>query len=269
MKLFSLKHKRSMTWFEMCDFWIYLIYFFFFFFVAYPLTFSQSKDSLKQIKPLNANAIVTITNNGVSLFPNLSLGKPAAIINLALGKNKIFFEPELRWGLNGKPWSYIYWLRYRPNKISKQFGFHLGVHPSYVTRENLVTVNGTSVNRFVTQRYFAGEIVPVWSPSSKFALGLHFLRAKGLDDYATQRSVFIAVQPRFPHISLYKSYFLSYFPQIFYLELDDKNGSYFSHTINLNKSNFPFTISSVFTYKFKSSIPGDDIVLNIGLNLKL
>ncbi|MBP6794690.1 MAG: hypothetical protein KA143_06540, partial [Saprospiraceae bacterium] len=215
------------------------------------------------------SGMVTITNNGVSLFPNLTLGKPAAIINVSVGKNTIFFEPELRWGINGKPWSYIYWLRYRPKKISNQFGFHLGVHPSYVIRENEVTINGMLVNRYITQRYFAGEIVPVWSPSSKFSIGLHVLQAAGLDENAVQRSLFVALQPRFQHIGLSKNYFLSYFPQFFYLELDDKNGSYFSHTLNLNKSNFPFAISSVFTYKFKSTIPGDDIVWNIGLNLKL
>ena len=130
---------------------------------------------------------------------------------------------------------------------------------------NLRAVSYTHLDVYKRQ----GEIVPVWSPSSKFSISLHVLQAAGLDENAVQRSLFVALQPRFPHLGLSKNYFLSYFPQFFYLELDDKNGSYFSHTLNLNKSNFPFAISSVFTYKFKSTIPGDDIVWNIGLNLKL
>lgn len=260
---------RSLYWFDFRKLWILVPHLIFVFLLSYQGVLAQAGDSTKQKIPLKASGMVTITNNGVSLFPNLSLGKPAAIINVSVGKNTIFFEPELRWGLNGKPWSYIYWLRYRPKKISKQFGFHLGLHPSYVIRENEVTINGMPVTRYVTQRYFAGEIVPVWSPSSKFAIGLHVLRAAGLDDNAVQRSLFVAIQPRFPHIALNKNYFLSYFPQLFYLELDDKNGSYFSHTLNLNKSNYPFAISSVFTYTFMSTIPGDNIVWNIGLNLKL
>lgn len=245
------------------------IHLYFTFFILCMTMHTKGQDSLRKAIPLTSSANINITNNGVSLFPNLSLGKPASVINVSIGKNTIFFEPELRWGLNGKPWSYIYWLRYRPQRISKQFGFHLGVHPSYVIRENRVIVNGAMVNRYVTQRYFAGEAVPVWFPSSKFALGLHVLRAIGLDDYAVRQSLFIALQPRFTHIGLNKKYFLSYYPQVFYLALDDNDGSYFSHTINLNRSRFPFFISSVFTYKIKSSIPGDDIVWNIGLNLKL
>ena len=229
--------------------------------------FSQI-DSLKKAEPLKASANIQITNNGISLFPNFSLGKPAVILNLSIGKRNIYFEPELRWGLNGQPWSYIYWLRYKYRK-TENFGFNFGVHPSYVFKETPVFINGVQENRYISQRYFSGEIVPAYYFSKKFTLGVHYLYSKGLDSYATQNSHFIALQPKFPNITVTKTWFLSLNPQVFYLVLDDKSGTYVSESLSLNKKNLPLNISSIFTYKINSTIPGDDIVWNIAVNYKL
>lgn len=230
---------------------------------------AQKADSVKKTEPLHATANIQITNNGVSLFPNLMLGKPATIINLTVGKKHIFFEPELRWRLNGEPWSYIFWLRYRP-KRTEHFSWHVGAHPSYVIRPNQVIVNGKTENRWVSQRFLAAEFVPVWHQSSKFSLGLHILGSKGLDkNYGVQKSSYVSLQPRFPHIGVSKNYYLGFFPQVFHLSLDDKDGFYYSHLLNFNKKDFPIYISTIFTYKINSILAGDDVVWNVGLNYRL
>ncbi|MFY7908026.1 MAG: hypothetical protein ACOVO2_00660 [Emticicia sp.] len=230
--------------------------------------FAQKADSLKKTEPLHASANIQITNNGVSLFPNLMLGKPATIFNLTVGKKHIFFEPELRWRLNGEPWSYIFWLRYR-SKRTEHFSWHAGAHPSYVLRSTSVSINGKTENRWVSQRYFAGEFVPVWHQSSKFSLGLHLLASKGLDPYAIKKSSYVSLQPRFPNIGISKNYYLGFFPQVFHLTLDDKKGYYYSHMISINKKKMPVYLSSIFTYKLNSTIAGDNVVWNVALNVKL
>jgi hypothetical protein len=233
------------------------------------LVFAQNKDTLKQIEPLKATANIHVTNNGVSLFPNLSLGKPAVILSLVVGKKNIFFEPELRWRINGMPWSYIFWLRYRPKK-TEHFSWHIGAHPSYVVRDNEVTVSGLVTHRWVAQRNVAAEIVPVWHYSPKFSVGFHVLASKGLDAaYGVQKSRYISLQPRFPNISLSQKYYLGFFPQVFHLQLDAKQGMYYSQMVSLNRKDLPFYISSIFTYKIKSTIVGDNTLWNIGLNYKL
>ncbi len=229
---------------------------------------AQKSDSVKVQEPLKATANINLNNNGISLFPNLSFGKPAAIINLTIGKKGVFFEPEFRWGLNGKPWSYIYWMRYRI-KNREHFGFNVGAHPSYVIRENTVTINGAEVKRYISQRYIAAELFPVYIHSPKFQLGFYGLYSKGLDSYAVQNSYFVSLQPRFPHISINKNYYLSLFPQLFYLNLDGKQGTYVNETLRINKENCPIGISSILTYKLRSTIPGDKVVWNVGLNIKL
>lgn len=229
---------------------------------------AQKKDSLRQTEPLKATANIQVTNNGVSLFPNLMLGKPATIINATVGKKGIYFEPELRWRLNGDPWSYIFWVRYRP-KRTQHFSWHVGAHPSYVLRETPVIVNGKTENRWISQRFFAGEVVPVWHHSPKFSLGLHILASKGLDAYGVQKSSYVSLQPRFPHIDVSDKFYLGFFPQVFHLSLDSNKGFYYSHFLTFNKKNLPIYLSTIFTYKVNSDIAGGKTVWNIGLNYKL
>lgn len=239
-----------------------------FFIFCNSVAFAQKIDTLKKAEPLQASANIQITNNGVSLFPNLMLGKPATIINLTVGKKYIFFEPELRWRLNGEPWSYIFWLRYRP-KRTEHFSWHVGAHPSYVIRSGQVVLNGKTENRWVSQRYLASEVVPVWHYSTKFSLGVHLLASKSLDSYGIQKSTYLALQPRFPKIGISKNYYLGFFPQLFHLKLDEKNGVYYSQMLSLNREKMPIYFSSIFTYKLKSNIAGDDVVWNLGLNYRL
>lgn len=231
------------------------------------LAFSQSSDSLKAPLALTAHANLQFTNNGLSLFPNFALGKPAIIVNLSVGKKGIYFEPELRWGLNGKPWSYIYWLRYKYNK-SEKFGLNLGAHPAYIVRETEIQTNGVTELRYVMQRYVAAEIAPTYNFSHKFQLGIYALFGKRIGDYGIKKNQFFSIQPKFPHIGLNKKYYLSFYPQFFYLKIEENKGTYFSESLILSKKNLPINLSSVITYKIKSDIAGDNLVWNIALNFK-
>jgi hypothetical protein len=69
--------------------------------------FSQKADSTKVVSRFGG--AVTVTNKGISIVPNLTLGKPAVIFDLSAGKRKLSFEPSLRFALEGKPWSFLFW----------------------------------------------------------------------------------------------------------------------------------------------------------------
>nr|MBP6073208.1 hypothetical protein [Flavobacterium sp.]MBP6100608.1 hypothetical protein [Flavobacterium sp.] len=56
---------------------------------------------------------ITVTNNGISLLPTFTLGKPAAIFDFAVKSKRWSFEPQLRFSLEGKPWSFVFWGRYK------------------------------------------------------------------------------------------------------------------------------------------------------------
>ncbi len=87
-----------------------------------------------------AATTATITNNGISLIPTFSLGKPATILTMSLGKGRFSFDPELRYSLEAKPWSLMLWARYKVLKINRLL-LTLGGHPALVFK-TVEQVNG-------------------------------------------------------------------------------------------------------------------------------
>lgn len=90
-------------------------------------SFSQNVDSVNVSGHLGG--AVTVTNNGISFIPTFSLGKPAAIFDLNMGKKRLGFEPQFRFSLEGKPWSFLFWWRYKLIKTNK-VSVTLGAHPA-------------------------------------------------------------------------------------------------------------------------------------------
>jgi hypothetical protein len=62
---------------------------------------SQSPEITKL--PSHFNGAITVTNNGISFIPTFSLGKPAVIFDFSVGQ-RLSFDPQLRFALEGKPW---------------------------------------------------------------------------------------------------------------------------------------------------------------------
>jgi hypothetical protein len=121
-------------------------------------SFSQKADSANNV--FHFAGAVTVTNKGISLVPTFTLGKPAAIFDLSMGKRKLYFEPQLRFALEGKPWSFLFWWRYRLlNK--NRMALTLGAHPAMNFKTETWSENGTSKNAIVMRRYLAGELAPI------------------------------------------------------------------------------------------------------------
>ena len=53
----------------------------------------------------------SVSHNGISLVSSFSLEEPALLIDLKFTKGKLSFEPDMRFDLEGKPWTFIFWLR--------------------------------------------------------------------------------------------------------------------------------------------------------------
>ena len=64
---------------------------------------SQTPDSAGRTGFFSSS--IGITNNGISVIPTFTFGKPAVIMNMSVGSEKVNIEPEVRMGLNGVPWA--------------------------------------------------------------------------------------------------------------------------------------------------------------------
>jgi hypothetical protein len=68
-------------------------------------------DSTKGIH--HYGTVVSVTAKGISTIPSFTLGKPAVIFDVAMGTRKLSFESQFRFSLEGKPWSFLFWWRYK------------------------------------------------------------------------------------------------------------------------------------------------------------
>ena len=84
-------------------------------------------------KTYHISGAVAVTQNGFSILPMFTLGKPAAIFDLSVGNARLAFEPQFRPSLEGRPRSFIFWFRYKAIN-QKKFKFSIGGHPSVAFR---------------------------------------------------------------------------------------------------------------------------------------
>src|SRR5215471_5852043 len=92
----------------------------------------QNIDSARETieseaKTEHFSGALSVTSNGISVIPTFTLGKPAAIVNMSISKGKFSFEPDLRFSLDGKPWNFLFWFRYKL-LTAERFHINIGAH---------------------------------------------------------------------------------------------------------------------------------------------
>jgi hypothetical protein len=223
---------------------------------------AQSADSTQKSNYFGGS--VTLTNNGISFLPSFSLGRPAVLFNMKVGR-KLTFEPELRFGLDGKPWAFIFWWRYK-FLSDRRFQISVGAHPSVLFATMPATVNGVTSDKLIARRYVAGEISPDFYFTKKISVGMYYLKGYGLQDDAIRNTDFITLNAKFSDIRLSERLSLGLYPQFYYLKMDDTHGFYFSSRQALYIKDFPLSVQSIINQPIRSDVVGgQDFVWNVSL----
>jgi hypothetical protein len=224
-------------------------------------SFSQKSDTAKKITHFSGS--VSVTNNGLSLVPTFSLGEPAALVNLSIGGKKFSFEPDMRFALEGKPWSFRFWARYKLLKTEK-FAITLGSHPALNFKTITSTVDGRET--IVVRRFLAGEFSPNYFFTKNISIGVYYVYAYGFDQGTPKNNHFVTLNSNFSNIKLPFNFLIKFIPQFYYLKQDERDGYYFTSEFHLAKKNFPFSFSSIINKAIESNIIGsEDFVWNISL----
>lgn len=225
--------------------------------------FAQVADSTHT--PAIFSGVITATNNGISLIPSFSLGKPALLFDLSLGKGRLSFDPMLRFGMDGKPWAFVFWWRYKL-LANPKFNLSIGAHPSVVFRKVNTSINGVSRELLSAQRYVAWEATPTWVLSKRVSVGLYYLGSHGLTQDLVQSTTFLTLRSILSNLNLSKQLTLTLIPQVYFLKMDERQGTYLNATVILGKKNFPLVISSIISQAIDTEIAGKGLVWNLGLN---
>jgi hypothetical protein len=228
--------------------------------------FSQAVDSTRSRTVVEGQ--LTVTNKGISTIPSITLGKPAAILNVSIARSGFAFEPELKYGLNGKPWSFIFWGRYRLDRDN--FHMTIGEHPSVNFKTITVSINQTQTEVIEARRYLAGELYPSYSISRNVAVGAYYLYSHGFEADIPKNTNFLALRTTLSHAPRSNGYFVRFVPQVYYLKQDARDGTYGNCILTLGKWNLPLSIGSQVNKTFRTSIlEGDDFIWNVSLSYSI
>lgn len=230
------------------------------------VTTDTTRAAVQHAAPLSFfSGAVSVTNNGISIVPSFSLGKPAVIFNLAMAKNRFSFDPDIRFSLAGKPWSFLFWGRYKLVN-NDRFQMHAGTHLGLNFKSTLLPINGDTSNLTVTRRYLAGELYPRFLLAQNISIGIYYLYSHGLDAGTIGNTHFITLNTNFSNIPLSKQLFIRFNPQFYYLRLDEEDGFYFTSTLTVARKNFPLSVSAIVNQVIRSNITGSkNFVWNVSL----
>lgn len=222
--------------------------------------YAQPKDSTFFFR-----ADLSVTNNGFSIIPAFTLGDPAAFLDMKMGNKRVSFEPQFRYALEGRPWSFVFIYRYKAiikPKFQLTFGGHLpGIN--YITRT--VEVNGIQEPLSVARRFLALEIIPTYKFTENSSLGIYYLRGHGFQKHGPQDSHFVTLQGSFTKIKLAGKAYFSFNPQAFYLKVDADDGFYINATATVGIFDFPITISGIVNQAIETTIPAQEFDWSINL----
>jgi hypothetical protein len=213
-------------------------------------SFSQKVDGDKDFS--HFNCAVAVTNNGISFIPTFTLGKPAVIFDLSMGK-RLSFDPQFRFALAGKPWSFVFWWRYKLIKSDK-FLFTVGAHPAFAFKTITISTDDVSKEIIMTQRYLAGELSPNYFVAKNISIGMYYLYGHCLEEDAIKNTHFLTLNVNFSSIKLPNQFYMRFIPQIYYLKMDENDGFYFTSSLTLARRDFPITVSALINKTIQTEI---------------
>lgn len=214
---------------------------------------------------IDISGSASFTNKGISTIPSLTLGKPAAIFNLSVG-NRLTFDPEIRFSMEGKPWSFLFWFRYQFVQNEK-FYLKMGANSAISFAEVSAVTNGVPRDLMEARRFLAGEINSSYTISNNIKVGTYYLYSRGFDLTVPDNTHFISLNSTFSTNPLSNNFFFNVRPQAYYLIIDENTGFYAAVNIALGYQSVPFTISSTINKEISSEIVGnEDPLWNLSIN---
>jgi hypothetical protein len=231
--------------------------------ISHALSSQENDSTIARINSFGG--AVTIQSKGISTIPNLTLGKPAVVFDMKMGR-KLTFEPQFRFALDGKPWAMVFWWRYYGSFSDK---LKVTLHTNYsLSYKNITsyTSSGASQEIIRTTRYLVGAVAPNYQFNKYISFGMYLFYNWGIEKFITRNTYMVSFRPSISNIPITKNIAARLNPEIYYLKMDDNDGMYLNTTSLISKKNFPLSVSALINKPLKSNIPSEyDFLWNVGL----
>jgi hypothetical protein len=234
--------------------------------VSYP---SENTDSTKS--KLKAGATFSLNSNGISSVPAFSLGKPAAMASVSVGKGWFSYDPTLAYSLDGHPWFIDNWLHVKLINRPK-FELRTGMNiSSYCSK---YTVPEGEFYR--VERYFAFELAATFRFAHNISLLTQYWNDRGQEDWSMKGHFLSAIGEK-TDMALGKHILCTAALQLFYIGYDsndntnDNNDGFFvAPRVAFSVRNFPVSIFSQVVQAITSNIePFPGFNINVGITYSL
>ncbi len=227
---------------------------------------AEAQTAAETPRPVEVWGAVNVNTKGISLVPALTLGRPAAIVDLGVRKGNLSFEPQLRFALDGKPWSFLLWGRYRA-VTRERFRLTVGGHPAYAFRTTTTAgIDGVSRDAIEVWRYAAGEVTPTWTLSPRASMGGYYLYSHGIDRGAPPHTQLAAARVYLANLGVGGDFVVQAAPQFYFLRTNGRNGTYVSASAAFGRRGSPWAITTIVNQPVKSDVPrGQAFLWNLGL----
>jgi len=232
--------------------------------ILLPLSaFAQGSGNTRSLDDFTG--AVTVTTKGISTIPNLTLGRPAAIFNMTAEKNDLSFEPEFRFGLDGEPWSFLFWWRYDLVRTGR-FRLDVGAHPAISFAPLYFSDDGVTREVTEARRFLAGELSTGYQIARNVSVGAYYLYSHGFERSVPSNINYFSLSGTVSNIGLAGGFALSFRPQVYYLSIDAQEGCYATLTTTLSNRNVPLSIASILNTPIQTGISGSpDFLWNVSL----
>ena len=220
-----------------------------------------------EIKVFKFSGTIGLNTNGISPVPAFSLGKPAVMGFFSLSKGRFSFDPEIAYSTDGVPWFFSSCFRYRILD-KKKFGVKVAAVWNISHSYPEVIENGISKTITKAERYLVFEFLPTYKFSEKFSIGSAVFIGRGFDKGSLKQMHFISLVGNITKLHLSEKLYYSFFPQVFYLNLDGDTDSLFvSGTFGIGHEKLPLFLSTQMNRPVVTSIsPSPVFSWNVGLS---
>jgi len=223
------------------------------------------KDSMQHSAPVLSGNI-SVTNNGFSLIPAFTLGSAATQAIIKMAGKRFSFEPEFRYGLNGKPWSFVFIWRYKlihQEKFTLNIGTHLPAI-NFVSAPLLLNGEMQEVTR-ARQFFPVFEFNPQWVIHPRVSVGVMYQYAIAQAKELARETHFLSFRGSVSRLPLGGNLLLNANAQLFYLKMDANDGVYIASGVSVGKKEFPFSLAANWYRAFQTNISGKQYDWNVSL----
>lgn len=230
---------------------------------AFSAQFVVAQETEKTTSLKHFSGSVLVTNNGISMVPSFSLGEPAVVFDLAMGGDKLRFEPQFRFSLEGQPWAFVFWFRYLLTE-SEKFDLRVGAHPALMFSDVVFEENGTVKDGIEARRFLATEIESVFKITEHFKVKPYYLFGHGLNRGLSNMH-YLTIRGSISDIKVLNQLLFSLTPEVYYLWMDKIDGFYCASSFTLKHHKWPFELGTMVNKKIDTDIVSDDFLWNVSL----